>query len=70
MTASASSGATTSAQWQRVLAVRIHLLAVSTASQQVNTQIQPYVYVGNTVTPADRRMRKAFTTTIAIRNRL
>lgn len=63
-------GATTSAQWQRVLAVRIHLLAVSTASQQVNTQIQPYVYVGNTVTPADRRMRKAFTTTIAIRNRL
>lgn len=63
-------GATASEQWKRVLAVRVHLLAVSTAQQEVNTQIQPYAYAGNSVTPTDRRMRKAFTTTIAIRNRL
>ena len=63
-------GATAGEQWQRVLAVRVHLLAASTAQQEVNTQIQPYAYAGASVTPTDRRMRKAFTTTIAIRNRL
>lgn len=63
-------GASAGEQWDRVLAVRVHLLAVSTAQQEVNTQIQPYAYAGASVTPTDRRMRKAFTTTIAIRNRL
>lgn len=63
-------GATAGEQWLRVLAVRIHVLAVSTAQQEVNTQIQPYTFAGASVTPTDRRMRKAFTTTIAIRNRL
>lgn len=63
-------GATLGEQWKRVLAVRVHLLAVSTAQQEVNTQVQPYTFAGSTATPADRRLRKAFTTTIAIRNRL
>lgn len=68
--AATAPGATASEQWARVLALRVHLLAASTMDQQVSTQIQPYFFDGASTTPTDRRMRKAFTTTIAIRNRL
>ena len=63
-------GATNDDKWARVLAIRISLVAVSTAQQQLSSQIVPYVYDGATVTPTDRRLRKVFTTTIAVRNRL
>lgn len=63
-------GATLDAQWARVLAVRASLIAVSSASQEVLSQIVPIQFNGATVTPVDRRMRKVFTTTIAVRNRL
>lgn len=63
-------GANDDEKWKRVLAIRISLVAVSTANQAVNSQIVPYKYNGSTVTPTDKRMRKVFTTTIAIRNRL
>ncbi len=63
-------GANLEEQWTRVLSVQISLLAVSKADQSVNTQIQDYVFNGNTVTPTDTRMRRAFTTTVAVRNRL
>ena len=66
---SVAPGTTQTDKWRRVLAVRVSLLAVSTAAQQTNTTIQPYLYNGATVTPTDRRMRKVFTTTIGIRNR-
>jgi type IV pilus assembly protein PilW len=57
-------------KWRRVLAVRVSLVVVSTASQQVGTQVIPYVIEGTSRTPTDRRLRKVFTTTVAIRNRL
>ena len=53
-----------------MLAVQIDLLTVSKPDQQVATEPQSYYYNGATVTPSDRLMRKAFTTTVAVRNRL
>jgi type IV pilus assembly protein PilW len=64
----AAAGATDDDKWRRVLAVRVSLVTVSTAAQQINSQIVPYWFGGVQVTPGDRRMRKVFTTTIAIRN--
>lgn len=61
---------TAPAAWQRVLAVRVSMVAVSKASELVNTKPQPYIFNGATVTPTDKRMRKVFTNTIAVRNRL
>lgn len=63
-------GANLEEQWARVMAVQISLLAVSKSDKSVNTQAQDYVFNGATVTPTDRLMRRAFTTTIAVRNRL
>jgi type IV pilus assembly protein PilW len=57
-------------RWSRALAVQIDLLAASLPSQQVNTAVQNYYFNGTTVTPSDRQMRRAFTTTVAVRNRL
>ncbi|MDD3937834.1 MAG: PilW family protein [Rhodoferax sp.] len=62
--------ATAQAAWQRVLAVRVSMVAVSKANELVNTKPQSYVFNGATITPTDRRMRKVFTNTIAVRNRL
>lgn len=61
-------GVTEDEKWRRVLALRVSVLAVS--DQSVNSQPVRYRFAGVTVTPTDRRMRKVFTTTIAIRNRL
>lgn len=61
-------GTTPDEKWKRVLAVRVSLVTVSTAAQQVNSQVVPYWFGGAQLTPGDRRMRKVFTTTIAIRN--
>jgi type IV pilus assembly protein PilW len=38
----------------------------------ITSQAQPYFYANTLVatTPTDRRLRKVFTTTIAVRNRL
>jgi len=63
-------GATRAEQWQRVLGVRISLLMVSRQNELVTTSPQSYEFNGALVTPADRRLRKVFTTTVAIRNRL
>ena len=57
--------------WARVLGVRISLLMVSRQDEQgITSQFQTYTYNGTTSTAADYRIRKVFTTTIAIRNRL
>lgn len=56
--------------WSRVLTVRISLLMVSRSDESIATAPQSYTYNGATTTPADRLLRKAFTTTIAVRNRL
>ena len=67
--------------WSRVLGVRISLLMVSRDDEQgITTVPQQYALdmngdgdvsdTGETVTPVDRLLRKVFTTTIAIKNRL
>lgn len=56
--------------WKRVLSIRISLLLVSKDGEVNTTKAQTYTFNGTTVTPSDRRMRKVFTSTIAVRNRL
>lgn len=63
-------GATLAEKWQRVLSVRISLLMVSTGSDAYTAEPQTYTFNGTTTTPTDRRLRKVFNTTIAVRNRL
>ena len=63
-------GATLAEKWQRVLSVRISLLMVSTGSDGFTEGPQAYTFNGTTTTPTDRRLRKVFNTTIAVRNRL
>lgn len=57
--------------WNNVKSVRIGLLMRSAENGVVN-QPQSVSFNGGTVTPAtgDRRLRKVFTATIAVRNRL
>lgn len=64
--------ATSEDDWQKVLSVRISLLMRSVENSVVN-QPQAVLFNGATVNSgagADRRLRKVFTTTIAVRNRL
>ena len=72
---------TTSANWLTVLGIRVSLLMVSRQDEQgITTEPQQYSLdmngdgdvddTGETVTPSDRLLRKAFTTTIAVKNRL
>lgn len=56
--------------WARVLSVRISLLMVSRDRENTTNEPQSYTFNGSTVTPSDYRLRKTFTTTIAVRNRL
>ncbi len=63
--------------WTRVVSVRVSLLASSiddgltfATKADGSDAPQPYVFNGATVTPTDRRIRRVFSTTIAIRNRL
>lgn len=63
-------GANDAAKWSRVLSVKVTLLMRS-LENNVTTAPQPYIFNnGASTTPGDRRLRKVFTTTIAIRNRL
>ena len=67
--------------WSKVLGVRVSLLMVSRQDEQgITTQPQQYALdmngdgdvadAGETVVPTDRLLRKVFTTTIAVKNRL
>jgi len=59
------------ADWSRVLGLRISLLMVSRQDEKgITSQFQTYTYNGASTTAADNLLRKVFTTTIAIRNRL
>lgn len=53
----------------RVVSIRISLLA-ATPDDNLTAQAVPYTYNGVTITPNDRRIRRVFTSTISIRNRL
>jgi len=52
-----------------VVSIRISLLA-RTIDDNLTSQAQSYTYNGATTTPADRRIRRVFNATIAVRNRL
>lgn len=62
--------ATAADDWKKVLSVRVSLLMQT--ENNIVSQPQSYFYNNPLVatTPADRRLRKVFTTTIAVRNRL
>lgn len=64
-----SPGAVTN--WRQVLTARISLVFRSN-SNNIATQVQPYVVEGATITPAttDRRLRRVATATFGLRNRL
>lgn len=55
--------------WNAVVSIRITLLA-RTIDDNLAAQPLAYTYNGATVTPADRRLRRVFASTIAVRNRL
>ena len=57
--------------WRQVLTARLSLVFRSN-SNNVATQVQPYVVEGTTITPAatDRRLRRVATATFGLRNRL
>lgn len=60
----------TAANWALVVSARISLLA-RTIDDNLSADGVPYTFNDTTVTaPGDRRLRRAFTTTIALRNRL
>lgn len=54
--------------WENVVSVRISLLMQSTEDNIVS-QPQTYTFNGATITPTDRRLRKTYSTVIALRNR-
>lgn len=55
--------------WYRVVSIRISLL-VATIDNNLTAQAQTYTFNGVTTTPTDRRIRRVFTTTVTLRNRL
>lgn len=57
------------ANWRQVMTVRLSMVFRGN-SNNITTQIQPYVLEGTTVTPTDRRLRQVATATFGLRNRL
>jgi type IV pilus assembly protein PilW len=55
--------------WYRVVSIRISLL-VATLEDNVASENLVYTYNGATTAPSDRKIRRVFNTTIALRNRL
>ncbi len=53
----------------KVVSLRIQVLA-STRDDKLAMSPRSYAFNGSTVTPADRRLRRVFTATLAVRNRL
>lgn len=53
----------------QVVSIRISLLGV-TLDDNLTAQPVPYTYNGTTTTPTDRKIRRVFNATIAVRNRL
>ena len=62
-------GASSIGSWDEVVSAEISLL-LETQDNNLTTTNQMYTYDGATVTAADRRIRRVFTTTISIRNRV
>lgn len=62
-----SAGAVTN--WRQVMTARLSMVFRGNTNN-IATQVQPYVLEGTTVTPGDRRLRQVATATIGLRNRL
>ncbi|AMK78282.1 MULTISPECIES: PilW family protein [Methylomonas] len=60
---------TTGLNMAQVVSIRISLLA-ATIEDNLTSQPIPYTYNGATTTPTDRKIRRVFNATIAVRNRL
>jgi type IV pilus assembly protein PilW len=61
------------ANWSKVYGIRISLLMVSTdrdGEKNITSAKQTYRYNGNAIEATDNKLRKVFTTTIALKNRL
>lgn len=56
------------ADWESVVSVRINLLMQS-MEDNITSQPQAVTFNGNVINPADRRLRKTYSTVIALRNR-
>lgn len=54
--------------WSRVVAVRISLL-VSSSKNNISSAFQTYEFNGSSITATDRKVRKAFTESVTVRNR-
>jgi len=54
-------------QWARVVSVRISLLIAT--EREVGNDVRPYTDLAGNAQAGDRHMRRAFTTTIGLRNR-
>lgn len=55
--------------WKKVVSVRVSLL-LRTAEDNLAEAPQPYTFQESVITPNDRRLRRVFTTTITLRNRV
>jgi type IV pilus assembly protein PilW len=60
------------ADWSRVVSVRMGLIMVAEENGQAVVANQSVAWIGGTYTPAtnDRRLRRAYSTTVSIRNRM
>jgi len=56
--------------WSQVVSIKIDLVIVSKENNLTVDGPQDYLLDGNTITPADRRLRSVFSKTIALRNRV
>lgn len=66
----AMTGITSEEAWKRVLSVRISLLMVTRSGEETTDKAQQISFNGQVVNRNDRKLRKVFNTTIAVRNRL
>jgi type IV pilus assembly protein PilW len=55
--------------WTKVTSVRVSVLAIS-LEDNLSDNPAAYVFDGASKTASDKRLRRSFTSTIAIRNRL
>ncbi len=56
------------ANWSQVVSVRLSVLAAS-KNDNISSTLQTYEFDGTSVTATDRKVRKAFTESVAVRNR-
>jgi len=64
-----SSDVMTTAQWSKVLSVKVQIL-VQSAEDNVVAEKQKYTFAGTTKTASDKRLRQIFNTTVGIRSKL